>query len=114
VAPKPFPDSEVPTVPAIWDGSPGQIWVHDMGHLVTDDQKAERTHHLDRIGREVLQAVFCARLRDQPATRAASRPSPLRPLPAERCSGVASHEGGETFPVVGAGRRRHLRRERGS
>jgi hypothetical protein len=28
---------------------------------------------------------------------------PLRRLPAERCPGVASHEGGETFPVVGAG-----------
>jgi hypothetical protein len=59
-------------------------------------------------------AAKCCRRRSartfgtEPAGRAASRPSPLRPLPAERCSGITSHEGGETFPVVGAGRRRHL------
>jgi hypothetical protein len=35
------------------------------GHLVTDDQKAERAHHLDRIGREVLRAVFSARFWDR-------------------------------------------------
>jgi hypothetical protein len=36
-----------------------------MGHLMIDDQKAERTYHLDRIGREVLQAEFYARLWDR-------------------------------------------------
>jgi hypothetical protein len=37
-----------------------------------------------------------------------------RPLCDPYRPGIASHEGGETFPVVGVGRRGHLRRERGS
>jgi hypothetical protein len=36
-----------------------------MGHLVTDNQKVKRTHHLDRLGREVLEAAFRVRLRDR-------------------------------------------------
>jgi hypothetical protein len=36
-------------LPAIWDASRAQLWAHVMGHFVTDDQKAERAHHPDRI-----------------------------------------------------------------
>jgi hypothetical protein len=36
-------------LPAIWDASRAQLWAHVMGHFVSDDQKAERAHHPDRI-----------------------------------------------------------------